>query len=122
MEKTSTGLQENVAGLLCYVAGWVSGLVFFFIEKDNKFVRFHAMQSIICFGVINAAMIVLGWIPIVGQVFAGILWVLWVVVWIIGMIRAYQGKKVKFPWAGNYAEKIVGPSAPSVPPTPPNPS
>jgi len=46
MEKTSTGLAENVAGLLCYVLGWVSGLVFVLIEQESKFVRFHAIQSI----------------------------------------------------------------------------
>ena len=47
---TSTGIQPNVAGLLSYLLGWVTGLIFFLIEKDNKFVRFHAMQSMIVFG------------------------------------------------------------------------
>ena len=50
MVKTSTGLEDNIAGLLCYVAGWVSGLIFLLIETENKFVRFHAVQSIIVFG------------------------------------------------------------------------
>ena len=36
MDKTSTGLPENVAGLLCYVLGWISGLVFLLIEQENK--------------------------------------------------------------------------------------
>src|SRR5688500_11065761 len=45
--KSSTGLEENIAALLSYVFGWVSGLVFFLIEKDSKLVRFHAMQSIL---------------------------------------------------------------------------
>jgi len=45
--KSSTGMQPNVAGLLCYLAGWITGLIFYLIEKENKFVRFHAMQSII---------------------------------------------------------------------------
>ena len=44
MEKTSTGLPENVAGLLCYVLGWITGIVFLLIEPGNKFVRFHAFQ------------------------------------------------------------------------------
>ncbi len=43
MEKTSTGLAENVAGLLSYVLWWVSGIVFILIERENKFVRFHAI-------------------------------------------------------------------------------
>ena len=47
--KTSVGLQANVAGLLCYLVGWITGLIFFLIEKENKFVRFHALQSLITF-------------------------------------------------------------------------
>ncbi|MQY55153.1 MAG: hypothetical protein GH156_01060, partial [Dehalococcoidia bacterium] len=46
-KKSGTGIEPNIAGLLCYVLGWVTGLVFFLIEKDDEFVRFHAMQSII---------------------------------------------------------------------------
>ena len=46
MEKTSTGLDENVAGLLCYVLGWVSGLVFILIENENKFVHLVAINGI----------------------------------------------------------------------------
>jgi len=105
MAKTSTGLDENVAGLLCYVLGWISGLVFFLIENKNKFVRFHALQSIIVFGVLTLASIVIGWIPIIGWVINGLIWVLAVVLWILLMIKAYQGEKFKLPWAGDLAEK-----------------
>src|SRR5678809_616815 len=45
--KSSTGLDENIASLLSYVFGWVSGLIFFLIEKDSRLVRFHAMQSLL---------------------------------------------------------------------------
>jgi len=105
MAKTSTGLDENVAGLLCYVLGWISGLVFFLIEKENKFVRFHALQSIIVFGVLFLAGFIIGWIPFIGWVIAWIIWVLAIVLWIVLMIKAYQGEKFKLPWAGNLAEK-----------------
>ena len=104
MEKTSTGLTENVAGLLCYVLGWVSGLVFLLLEKENKFVRFHAIQSIIVFGIIFLVAIILSWIPWVGT----IIWLLGVVLWIVLMVKAYQGAKYKIPWAGNIAEKQTG--------------
>jgi len=108
MEKSSTGLDENVAGLLCYVLGWVSGLVFVLIETESKFVRFHAMQSIYVFGVITVAGIVLGWIPFIGGVLSGLIGVLGFVLWIILMIKAYQGVKFKLPWAGDLAEKWAG--------------
>ncbi|HEX9421863.1 MAG TPA: DUF4870 domain-containing protein, partial [Pyrinomonadaceae bacterium] len=59
--KSSTGLDENIAALLTYVLGWVSGLVFFLIEKDSKLVRFHAMQSIL-FSVLVGVVCFVGWI------------------------------------------------------------
>ena len=105
MAKTSTGLDENVAGLLCYVVGWITGLVFILIEKENKFVRFHALQSIIVFGILTLASIVIRWIPIIGWVIGGLIGVLAVVLWIVLMVKAYQGEKYKLPWAGDLAEK-----------------
>ena len=47
MSKTSLNIEENIEALLCYVLTWVTGLLFLILEKDNKFVKFHAMQSII---------------------------------------------------------------------------
>jgi uncharacterized membrane protein len=78
--------------------------VFFLLETENKFVRFHAIQSILVFGVLNIALMVLGWIPVIGWA----LGVLWVVLLIILVIRAYQGVKFKLPLAGDFAEKWAG--------------
>ncbi|MFC1871340.1 DUF4870 domain-containing protein [Chloroflexota bacterium] len=108
MEKTSTGLAENVAGLLCYLGGWITGLIFFLIEKENKLVRFHAMQSIVVFGAITVASFILSWIPIVGAIVAWLLSILALVLWIVLMVKAYQGAKLKLPWAGNLSEKWSG--------------
>jgi len=111
--KSSTGLQENLAGLLCYAAGWITGLVFFLIEKDSKFVKFHAMQSLITFLVIFGLSIILGIlavIPGIGFIFTMISYVVslaGLAAWIIGMIFAYQGKNFKFPIVGDIAEGIV---------------
>ena len=107
MEKTSTGLDENIAGLLCYVLGWISGLVFILIEKENKFVRFHAMQSIIVFGILNIAGIILGWIPFVGLFLWPLISVLGLILWIVLMVKAYQGIMYKLPWAGDLAERRI---------------
>ena len=111
MEKTSSGLEANVAGLLCYVLGWVSGLVFILIEKENKFVRFHAMQSIIVFGALAVANFILSWIPVIGGFLAWVIGLLGLVLWIVLMIKAYQGATYKLPWAGNLAEKWTGEKA-----------
>ena len=105
--KTGMGLEPNLAGLLCYVLGWVSGLVFFIMEKENQLVRFHAMQSIVVFGALTVVSIILTFIPIVGWILNILLRILGFVLWIMLMIKAYQGQMYKLPWAGDFAEKQV---------------
>ncbi len=107
-----TGLEPNVAGLLCYLVGWITGLIFYLIEEKDEFVRFHAMQSIIVFGaitVVNILLYILWLIPGVGWIFgallATILWILAIVLWIILMVKAYQGERFKLPVIGDMAEK-----------------
>ncbi len=97
MDKTSTGLTENVAGLLCYVLGWVSGFVFILIEQENKFVRFHAMQSIISFGTITIIEGVLGWIPVIGTFFAWILSVISFILCVVLMVKPIRGQHTICP-------------------------
>jgi len=123
--KSSTGLDENLAALLSYIVGWISGLVFFLIEKDSRLVRFHAMQSIL----LNVVAAVLGigiWIlaaftGLVVSYFSGILGfllslLLGLVGFVVGigilvgvvicLIKAYQGQYFKLPVIGNMAEKF----------------
>ena len=106
--KTSIGLEQNLAGLLCYVLGWVTGLVFLVLEKENKFVRFHAIQSIATFGALTVVIIILNFIPFIGWILGWLVNVLGLVLWIILMIKAYQGQTYKLPWAGNFADKQAG--------------
>ena len=103
--KSSTGMQPNLAALLSYLAGIITGVIFFLIEKDNKYVRFHALQSIITFGFFLAANVILGFIPVVGWSFMPLLGILQLIVWIILMVKAYQGEKFKLPVIGDIAEK-----------------
>jgi uncharacterized membrane protein len=105
--KTSSGMNQNVAGLLCYVAGWITGLIFFLIEKENRFVRFHAMQSIITFGGLTVLFIGLGMIPFVNLVLLPILGLVQLVLWIVLMVKAYQGQLFKLPVIGDMAEKNI---------------
>jgi len=103
--ESSTGMSANVAGLLCYVVGWVTGIVFVVWEKKSTFVRFHAWQSIMTFGVLTVVSLVLSPIPFAGAVLVYIIGVLMFVLWIILMVTAGTGKMWKVPWAGNWAEK-----------------
>ncbi len=109
-DKTSTGIQPNLAGLLCYVLGWVTGIVFLILEKENQFIRFHAVQSIFTFGVITIAQIILSRIPFTGWILGWLIGVLAFILWIVLMVKAYQGQKYKLPWAGNIAEKQSKPT------------
>jgi uncharacterized membrane protein len=102
---SSLNVKENVAGLLCYLFGWVSGLVIYLLEKKSRFVRFHAVQSIVTFGVLSVALLVLRRVPVVGWVLSTASFVAWVV----GMIRAYQGQMVRFPFAGDVAKRLALP-------------
>jgi uncharacterized membrane protein len=112
----TSGMSENVAGLLCYVLGWVTGLIFYFIDK-RPFVRFHAAQSMVVFGGLMIVRIVLGMLFITGTGFhmggLGLLWlvsVLGFVLWILLMIKAYQGEKFRVPIAADLADQIFGKS------------
>jgi uncharacterized membrane protein len=119
---TSTGLSPNVAGLLCYVAGWVSGIILFVLEQKNQFVRFHAVQSIVVFSTITVAGVILGLIPVVGDVFSVIIGIIGFIVWIIMIVKASSGEWYKLPWAGDVAEKIVASSSVTAEDTEPPPS
>lgn len=105
-EKTSTGLQPNVAALLSYLLGFVTGIIFLVIEKDNKFVRFHAMQSTVTFLPLFVGQIVIGYIPIIGML-SILIGLLSLVLWIILMIKAYQGEMFKLPIAGDIADNFL---------------
>jgi uncharacterized membrane protein len=104
---STTRLEPNVAGLLCYLAGWITGIIFLVLESKNKFIRFHAMQSIVTFGFLTIASILLSALPVVGDFFAIAIGILAFILWIILMVKAYQGELYKLPVAGNIAEGIL---------------
>ncbi len=119
---TSTGLQENVAGLLCYVLGWITGLIFFFIDK-RPFVRFHAAQSIVVFGGLHLLAFIIRMIFGFGiyggsglfwagfsliMLLVGIINLVAFILWIVLMIQAYQGKRFEVPIAAPLAKQLAG--------------
>jgi len=115
--ESSTGMSANVAGLLCYVAGWITGIVFVVLEKKSKFVKFHAWQSIMVFGVLTVVQIILSILSAIAvssfsfglwqfaHILGVIVWVITAGLWIALVILAAQGKMWKVPGAGNWAEK-----------------
>jgi len=105
--RSSTGIQPNIAALLSYALGIVSGIIFFLIEKENKFVRFHAMQSIMAFGALFVLQIALPMVPFVGWMLAPFVSLLGLILWILLMIKAYQGEMFKLPVIGDIAEQKI---------------
>jgi uncharacterized membrane protein len=106
--KSSTGLQTNVAGLLCYLGAWVAGIIFLIIEKEDKIVRFHAVQSILMFGCITIVLILFSIISIFVNFFVYLnilFWLVWVGLLIYMMIMTYQGKIIELPVISQYAKK-----------------
>lgn len=106
MEKTASGLDENVAAALTYAFGWITGLFFLVTESSNRFVRFHALQSVILFGGLSIAWLVMVSIPPFGWFFAFlVIPVLSAGLWLLLMFKAYQGERFKIPVAGDMAEQ-----------------
>ena len=100
-ELSSTGLEPNVAGLLCYVFGFITGIIFLIVEKKSSFVKFHARQSTITSLVFFALYMVIGWFP----VFWFLLSTFSAFLWILLMIKALQGKRYALPIIGKWAEE-----------------
>jgi len=116
------GIEENIAGLLCYLFFWVSGLVFLLLDK-RPFVRFHAAQSVgLC---VAAAVIGAGFgifyvfvtfiIAIIHLPMAFLIYLVWrmiwvacFTIWVYCMYKAYQHEKFKLPIIGDMVEKMVG--------------
>jgi len=115
----SSGLSNNVVGLLCYLFSWLGGLIFLLIEpyKNDKTIRFHAFQSIFfCVALIGVyiALFILGFI--LGMIHLGILLVpIWLILglgifaaWIFLMFKAYSNQIFKLPIIGELAAKQAG--------------
>ena len=117
----TTGLPSNVAAALACIP-LIGGIIFYVLEKRDAFVRFYAMQSIIfggawmIFSIIwNILFVALVHIPVLGWLFAIILWFVWailnigaVIIWVIAMIKAFSGVRWDIPYVGPIARNHVG--------------
>lgn len=107
-EKSSTGLEANLAAALTYLVGFVTGIIFLVVEKENRFVRFHAMQSTVFFAVVVAIDVLLQIVPLLGP-----LLVLFLVIpgsailWLLLMFKAYQGEEFRLPVIGRIAAERI---------------
>lgn len=112
-DMTALGINGRTAAAASYILLFLSGIVIFFLERKNRFVRFNAAQSVLLFGALAIALAVLQLltvIPLLGLLFGlivSVLKVLTIGLWIVLTVLAYLGKKVKLPFFGDYAESLV---------------
>jgi uncharacterized membrane protein len=99
--ESSTGLEDNLAALLCYVLGWITGLVFLLMEEKSSFVKFHALQSLAVFLPLQ----VMAMVPFIGWMLAPFLTLIGMILWIVLMYKAYHGERFKLPIVGDFAER-----------------
>jgi len=120
-QNPSSGISQNLAALLSYSLGWLTGLIFYFLDR-RPYVRFHAAQSMVVFGGIHIIRILLaavfgfgwwmggmhGWshMGVAGPLFA-LIGIGSFVLWIVCMVKAYKGERFKLPLAGDIAEGLA---------------
>jgi len=98
--KVTFDLPVNTASALCYVLGWISGLIFLMAEKTNVKVRFHAMQSMMFFG----GLTLLSFVPVIGWILSPFVMILGFVVWLMAVYKAYNGEDFELPVVGKLAK------------------
>ncbi len=104
------GVTRNVAGMLCYILGVITGVLFLVLEPYSRdpFIRFHAFQSIFFNVVVVVIAVVLGIVPLLGWILYPFFLLAAFIVWIVLMVQAYQERRWKLPVIGDLAEQQVG--------------
>jgi uncharacterized membrane protein len=117
-ESSSTGLPPTSAAALSYLAWWLSGLLFFLVERENRFVKFHAAQALVGLGTIWLVGLTL-WVFAFVALFisasafkvllylAYAVWLAGMITWAVCLIRAWQGDEFELPWAGRIARRLA---------------
>ena len=100
---SSTGLDTNVASGLCYALGFISAVVFLVIEKEDREVRFHAYHSLGIFLALFVVSFAAGWLPLIGWLVTFLLTPLTLILWILLMVKGFQGERWPLPVVGDWA-------------------
>jgi len=117
-------MKQNKMGLVCYAGFWVTGIIFLITEKKNRLIRFHAMQALVTFGILNIVWGIANAVRWSAWTFAGgfgfsyaqwvagsvVFWIffaIWWILWAVLMYRTYHGRMYRAPWFGDLAEKCL---------------
>lgn len=108
--------NENILSTVAYSLGFISGIIILLVEPKNNKVRFHAMQSIIFFAIVTAIFIafsiisiIINFIPFLGYLFTTLIFavlnITTLILWIVCMIKAFQGQIFRIPIIADIADK-----------------
>ncbi len=103
--RSSTGLDENLAGTLAYFGVFISGIALLVLEKKSSYVRFHALQSTVAFLGLFVIELIGRMIPLIGTLLTVIIPPAALILWIVLMVKAYQGERWQLPLIGEIAEE-----------------
>lgn len=113
-ERSKLNIDANLAGALCYLFVCLSGLVFFLLEDQNKRIRFHALQSLLLFSILWAMQVMTLLLSIFGggfelwSILNSLVGLAQFVLWLVLVIRTFQGHTIVVPVVGHFAAKTVG--------------
>ena len=106
--------NRNLVAAISYLFGFITGIVILFIEKDDKYIRFHATQSVLVFGIIFAVNVIINiifapidFLGVVTTLLSTLISIVAVIVWAVSMYQAFSGRIFKWPVVGEFAEKRV---------------
>ncbi len=100
-----SGLPKNTAGALAYVLGFISGAIFLILDKDDDYVRYHAVQSIGLSIAWLGGWVILTIIPVIGWILLPFWGLLMFVLWLVAIVKAFQGERFRLPVIGEYIAK-----------------
>ncbi|HEY8863069.1 MAG TPA: hypothetical protein VIO37_02730 [Candidatus Dormibacteraeota bacterium] len=111
----AAGTNKKTYTILAYLLGWITGLIFLFVGKDDPDVKWNAANSVVVFGGLSVVNLILGFIPVV-NVLAVVVTIVGFIYWVIFMIQAIQGtgQRIPAPLIGTYINKYVDQLANSV--------
>lgn len=115
MGGTAAGSNKKTYTILAYVLGWLGGLIFLFVGKDDPDVKWNAANSLIFFGGLSILILVVSFIPVV-QIISILLWIVGFVYWVLFLVKAVQGNGERIPTPGlsGFMDKYVDQLANSV--------
>jgi uncharacterized membrane protein len=112
---SAAGSNKKTYTILAYLLGWLTGLIFLFVGKDDPDVKWNAANSIVIFGGLSVLNLILSFIPVV-NVLTVVVLIVGFIYWVIFMIRALQGdgQRIPAPGIAPYINKYVDQLANSV--------